>query len=85
VCAAAATTTFLATLANDSAKSLYCNSLTEDGSIFCTLNAAKNACELSASTDCTYGLPTSAGWDGDSATTYVAKYCAAKTDKTRKI
>lgn len=65
---------------------MFCNSLTEDDSVFCTLNAGKTACAVNGATGCTHGLPTSTNWDGDStASSYVAKYCAAKTDKTRKI
>lgn len=65
---------------------MFCNSLTEDDSVFCTLKADKSGCEISANTNCVYGLPTSTSWDGDStAASYVPKYCAAKVDKTRKI
>lgn len=70
---------------------MYCNSLTEDESVFCTLKADKSGCEVNGATGCAHGLPTATSpatpsWDGDStATTYVAKYCAAKTDKNKKV
>lgn len=63
---------------------MYCNSITEDDTNFCTLKADKSGCEVNAKTGCTHGLPTAASWDSNTtASTYVPIYCSTKTDKLR--
>lgn len=51
---------------------------------YCKLNAAKNACEDNAATDCTgLNITGTTGWDG--ATISVNNYCLAVADKTKKL
>ncbi|CAD8055987.1 unnamed protein product [Paramecium sonneborni] len=67
----------------DTLKSLFCHSM-KQGYDHCKLNAAKNACEDNADTDCTsFDITRITDWDGNLIT--LANFCGDKADKTKRI
>ncbi|CAD8161687.1 unnamed protein product [Paramecium pentaurelia] len=70
-------------ITSDSMKSLFCNSMKNNASSYCSLKYDKNGCEDSPYSDCNQIVSIPSFWDGQ--LTNVDQFCLAHTDKTKSI